>query len=388
MTSSPRNHVGSPVKGPDFFAREAEQARMWRDLQTDNLLLLAPRRVGKTSLMLRLQADAPRNDYRAVFFTVADISTELGFVRRMHEHVVSPTMLSRLQRSELGAVTLTKLGAGPISLELDTSAEERWQHLGDALILALQAQPESTLLLIDELPVFVLALLRADPKRARRFLNWFRAARQQAPDVRWVLAGSIGLDTVAELHNLTDTINDLCVAELGAFEPQIATDFVRSLSATHTLGLDASTCTYLVARTGWPIPFFLQLLFREVRNLVDDTRATPDHNTIDAAWEVLLTHSKRAYFDYWRERLHEELGQPRAAHAELVLTCASHSDSGARRSTLSQALAVSVPDPTERQAALRFLLNVLQTDGYLVQDNDRFRFRSPLLRERWSRHVA
>ncbi|MDQ3773238.1 MAG: hypothetical protein M3461_02095 [Pseudomonadota bacterium] len=46
-----RNMTGPVVRGEDFFDREHEQARFWRDLETDNLLLLAPRRVGKTSLM-------------------------------------------------------------------------------------------------------------------------------------------------------------------------------------------------------------------------------------------------------------------------------------------------------------------------------------------------
>lgn len=50
--------VGSPVRGEDFFDREREQRRLWQHLATDHVLLLAPRRVGKTSLMLKLADDA------------------------------------------------------------------------------------------------------------------------------------------------------------------------------------------------------------------------------------------------------------------------------------------------------------------------------------------
>ncbi len=43
-----RNLVGTPVTGADFFDREPERRRLWDDLHRDHLLLLAPRRVGKS----------------------------------------------------------------------------------------------------------------------------------------------------------------------------------------------------------------------------------------------------------------------------------------------------------------------------------------------------
>ena len=49
-----RNVAGQVVRGRDFFDRQSEMARFWRDLESDNLLLLAPRRVGKTSLMRKM----------------------------------------------------------------------------------------------------------------------------------------------------------------------------------------------------------------------------------------------------------------------------------------------------------------------------------------------
>ena len=46
-----RNVTGAIAKGDDFFNRANEMQAFWSDLATDSLLLLAPRRVGKTSLM-------------------------------------------------------------------------------------------------------------------------------------------------------------------------------------------------------------------------------------------------------------------------------------------------------------------------------------------------
>ena len=52
--------VGNPVEGDDFFDREQEQLRAWRKLEGSHLLMLAPRRIGKTSLILRLCSTAGR----------------------------------------------------------------------------------------------------------------------------------------------------------------------------------------------------------------------------------------------------------------------------------------------------------------------------------------
>jgi len=56
-----KNCVGPPVTGNDFFGREKEQRDFWRILENDSVLLLAPRRIGKTSLMRRLEETATQH---------------------------------------------------------------------------------------------------------------------------------------------------------------------------------------------------------------------------------------------------------------------------------------------------------------------------------------
>ena len=54
-----KNITGTVAEGEDFFGRDKEQRQMWSKLQDNaNLALLAPRRVGKTSLLKRLEATA------------------------------------------------------------------------------------------------------------------------------------------------------------------------------------------------------------------------------------------------------------------------------------------------------------------------------------------
>jgi uncharacterized protein len=275
--------------------------------------------------------------------------------------------------------------------ELDP-AEVDWSSLGDALTRALDCQQGRWLLLVDELPMFVLRLLREDPSaaRARKFLEWFRALRQRSDQegrVRWLLAGSIGLDAVIARLNLGDTINDLRIYHLGPFTRESSDGLLRELAATHDLPLTAEVRSHMIRRVGWLIPFHLQLLFSELRTLCRDQEAEPTEAAVDEAYETLLSPSHKAYFDYWRQRLHQELGKPDAGFALALLTAAARDEAGATRSTLQQVLHSHVEDPIERDEKLRFLLDVLEGDGYLVEEGDRFTFRSPLVREFWLRRV-
>lgn len=55
--------VGSPVEGEDFYGRDKLVKLIWERLEKNNLLLAAPRRFGKTSIMLNLR-DNPRENWQ------------------------------------------------------------------------------------------------------------------------------------------------------------------------------------------------------------------------------------------------------------------------------------------------------------------------------------
>jgi uncharacterized protein len=303
--------------------------------------------------------------------------------------------LQHLLDSPAGQVfrRIQKVEMGDFGVELQGAEREHWPLLGERLARALDQQDGKCLLLVDEVPVFVLHLLRLDPsgERARRFLTWFRGLRQRSGrtgGLRWLLAGSIGLDTVAGRLNLGDTINDLRLFPLGPFSPPVADRLLRELSATHRLPLSEEVRRHLLDRIGWTIPYYVQLVFAELLEICQgNSDPAPPH--VDQAFENLLKPAKKAYFDYWRQRLVEELGRPDADHALTLLNSIAADDQGASRSTLAQVIGKKVGDAGQRKEKLRYLLDVLESDGYIVQvdGSDRFTFRSPLLREFWIRRV-
>ena len=125
--------VGAPVRGEKFYDRRRELASTWGDLETDNLLLLAPRRVGKTSLMLRLQDTAAEHGFRAVYCSVAGATSESRFLNEILKAIQKAdgrrTATKALVEALSGFVQKRVRKVGPV--ELTDAAQEQWTTVGE-----------------------------------------------------------------------------------------------------------------------------------------------------------------------------------------------------------------------------------------------------------------
>lgn len=393
------NVVGPAVQGEDFFDRVDELAELREEGLRQHLLLLAPRRVGKTSLLHKL-ATVTRAEagWHAIYCSVEDAADEVGFLRSLTEALegdpAAKPVLKKLRKGRLG-----KLLQGVDKVKLWHFEFARARPEGDPLDDALREMktalgelPGHWFMLLDELPLFVLRLLQLDPAgaRARRFLQWFRRMRQHDVDslmsLHWVVAGSIGLDSVAERHTLTDTINDLRIVHLGPFSEPVALAFLQALASHHRVTLAEEVAREVCVRVGWLIPHHLQALFSELRTLQRETGRTPMRDDVAVAFDRLLGLS--LHFDFWHQRLDKELGAERAKRARTLLGACASDPIGASLTTLGMRLAAEIQDVDEREREQRWLLKVLVSDGYLREDGDRRVFRSHLLREYWLRRYA
>src|SRR5262245_38094356 len=79
--------VGSSVEGDNFYGRTDELATLERMVEMDHVLLLAPRRVGKSSLMRAMAARPVTGGRVPVFVDVQDGKTEADFVRAVSDAV-------------------------------------------------------------------------------------------------------------------------------------------------------------------------------------------------------------------------------------------------------------------------------------------------------------
>jgi uncharacterized protein len=388
-----QNVVGKPVQGNNFFGRERELLDLQSASETEHILLLAPRRVGKTSLLFALQAaceaDASAN---AIYVSVASAMSERHVIQMLLDAVYASTPGKRLQPNRVSAwlrrnrrrVKNVQFAGGGVEL---AAADDHWQEDADEAMAPLLASTAPWLLLIDELPTLVLELARGNPtgERVRAFLQWFRNVRQTPAGggLRFVLAGSIGLDSVTRRYRLTDTINDLRTWGLGPYSAETADRFLAELGRSYGMDLARDVRDRICTHAEWLIPYHLQVVFSALRE--ERGERAPSVAAVDAAVERLL--ARKAYFNYWDERLRTVLGLQESDHAGRVLAACANDERGATEASLGRTLAAMIPDAGERSRSLAWLLDVLGSDGYLVRADRRWRFRSGLLRRYWKEQL-
>src|SRR5687768_17251780 len=136
-----RNVTGAPVEHDDFFDRPRDLARLQRELANGgNVLLTAPRRVGKTSLVLRLCELERQAGRGAVFLNVEGCHDELAFAEKLidglKESGLHPEPLSRISlafRKARQALAGVKVGAGGVDMQLDSAEDPDHSTLGRAV---------------------------------------------------------------------------------------------------------------------------------------------------------------------------------------------------------------------------------------------------------------
>lgn len=382
--------IGNPVVGDDFFDRELEQRQIWRKLESNHLLMLAPRRIGKTSLIYRLCETSQEHGLFSLHCSLAGCEDERDCIKEIFKALASLHTTGQKFGKMVESIKSIKVAGTGIDWASDKG--DSWRVAGEEIGKALAASEHSWLICVDELPVFIVKLLQqGEPgrQRARTFLYWLRELRQtHFQRIKWLLAGSIGLDTMTARLRIGDAINDLEPFKLDAFSPDSAKRFLAELADSYKLPLDTATIDYLLQRIGWPVPYYLQLMFSHLRDAYLDEQTPPSQAAIDAVFNKLLGQGYRVHFDYWRQRLDDELGMPEAGYATRILDLLCAESQGMSAEVLTQAMTEQIANTEDRDRTLRHLLQILENDGYLVRhETGRYAYRLEWLRMYWQKEL-
>lgn len=372
--------IGSPVEGSDFYGRLNELKLAQKRLKGNNLMLAAPRRVGKTSFSRKMLTIIQKEGWNGIFINLEGIPNISTFFNTVYEELLK---LPNVSKSKQVVEFIKKHLPNNIDLAakiagVDASISLTQSTSNDFAILQenLQKIKEPTLIVLDELTVFLEKLLRNENEGiVKDFLGQFRALRQATDGhCRWIVASSIGVRNFASMHNLSDTLNDFAEFPLGAYDDTEATGLVKELTESEDIEIDAACTQYLLEKIGWNIPYFIQLMISQLSNIRVHQVKKQD---IDAAYENLL---RTASFETWSERLAKEYST-HEADARRILEYICKAPDGKERNDINNWMAETGISPEH----LSTLLMTLENDGYLGKTGTRRFFRSPLLRDYWKR---
>lgn len=407
------NIAGAPVEGRNFFGREREVTRLTDILLNDDILLLGPRRIGKTSIARAVMQKVRADGWRSIEINVASCIDELGFLEKLDNALrpelaslgvkVGSTISAALASvaSRIKSIKLSVPGAAGIGVEIAGDTMEEWTKVG-CEVLQLIAQVEQWwLIYIDELPIMLFNIMRADPvagvQRVRRFLDWFRNDVRGLPgaqSVRWFVSGSIGLDTLVQQHGMADSINSLSHQGLPAFKDEVAVDMLMALAGRYQLALHADDARSMVDAIKWSQPYYLQTAFHHLRSLMAAHPGSGASTLIDAAVEIMVQPGSDNDFHHWIARLEQQLDHASAAHAIALLHVAANDVLGARPEALLHIIEERLPHllPEDARRIFVNLRDILERDAYWWPDvssgSKRYRFRLEPLRRWWIRRNA
>lgn len=357
---------------------------------------MAPRRVGKTSFVLKLCEHCRTNAWSAVFFNAEACNDELDFAKELVVGLRGEGLEAGLLPRFADVIRNIRKSIGPLKVGLGVDIElhdisdvedTTLSRLLESVFDKIDGGKQTVLIVVDELPEMLLTIARQEQgaRRVEHLLHWLRRIRQTYRNhIRWLFLGSIGLDTFVDDRNLRKAINDLTPMALGAFSADEADSFLIRLAADNGLQIEPSVRQTIAQRIGWPLPYHLQLM---IHALIDLECRRVGQDDVRRAIEHLLRPESVCHFDTWRQRLNEPLSTPDATCALTILKfLCQHADGRSRGEILdSQMAGKPAADVTRVEDQIARLLVVLQRDGYLLEREGCYAFRSFLLREYWFR---
>lgn len=360
--------------------------RYWELLAQQSLLLLAPRRVGKTCICRKMNAENHPGFIRGTpelrDLEGRDRAAEL--VRLLFEDtqaLLPPTLWAKTRARQLLSQLTGSAELKDFKLRV---SEQSWPSLMDAVFEALDAYGKEhgkpVVLFWDEFPHFIRDVaLKGHPGEATALLDRLRAARQRFPFVRMVLTGSIGLDEVIDGLRLQgyngDPVNDMAREDVPMLDPSgaqaLSTALIRGLGRAVP---EPETLAAQLAESCEGHPYLIQHVARRLRY---GAEATPEG--VDAELTRLIEDAADPlHLHHYLDRLKQLYGPERLALARDILDAVAVSEEGLRQRELLQHLGTA-----DTEAVLEALRS-LRRDHYLERDAERrFRFRMRFLQRYW-----
>jgi hypothetical protein len=372
------------------FGRTTETAELWRLFKEGrNLLMLAPRRIGKTVQINHLRDTAAEHGFRAIILDVEDLREEKDVFREFCAVIQEERSTGAKVKAAVGE-KLSRLYRGHEGSDCRQSLlQDDPREFASYLLADLDEHKNEPpwLILVDELPNFVLARReRGGVQAVSDFLYWLRKTRQKYRKVRWLYTGSIGLDSVARRDGVEGALNDLDVFPFAPFAPDTARAFLADIAQRRHRTLREDATDVILRRLGWLSPYYLERVAEDACTLAG-AGGVLDLPRVQAALDRMLDLEKRTYWGTWREHLNRNFLDPERSRLYTMLETVAKSEESVGRDAFLPAL--NRGGEPVGEATLRYLLDTLLADGYLAVDNERrYSFRMNLLREWWLRYVV
>ena len=385
------NSVGQAVRGEDFWERVNELASIWSAIESgSHILLVAPRRVGKTSIMFNLQ-DEPKDGYIVVYIDTESADSENEFWQKLFNTLLEEEFVGKLKKyTKKFGLFLEETNIDKITtkgVEFGDGSVVDYATAFEKLIKELDSD-KKLIIMVDEFAQTVENIIKYEnEKNAQSFLRTHRALRQNenlTKKVTFVYAGSIGLESVVTKMGATKLVNDLNSIKVKPLSSDEAIAFTQVLCKSTSIEMSEDIIRLLLSKIEWLIPFYIQLLIQEISILCrEEKEVVVSSEMIDKAIERALGH--RHLFDHWRSKLKDGFKKKGYLFAKEILNIICEKDTMSSLKIRNKATKHELDEDYARE-----IIHSLEYDGYITkyEDGKMYRFNSPILKLWWYKNVA
>jgi len=403
MAEKLKQSQGNVVTGDRFWNREKDLELFIDKIDEGaHILLVAQRRMGKTSLMAKA-AELIGDRYVCLFVDLQGARNGPDAIKEITVKVREHMNLWQRAKNLFANVLkdyVEEVNAGEFGIRIRAGlSEASWAEKGDELFRILADSDNPVVIFMDEVPILVNYLIKGEEgkitnesrRRADQFMSWLRKnSIEHQGRVRIVISGSIGLEPVLRQAGLSATINNFAPFELKAWDETTAKECLAALANEYSVKFEEGATGKVVEKLGSCIPHHVQMFFghiydrcKRMSNMVctvKDVEEVYNSEMLGVRGHAELTH--------YEERLERVLGIELSKFAFDMLTEAAVVGRLDKQAiaAFQKEYAQAVTNVAEVQ---KEILQVLEHDGYLKKTASGFVFESKLLRDWWkNRHEA
>ncbi len=381
--------VGQVAMGDNFWDRAYELEDIWDAIENgSHVLLSAPRRVGKTSIMRKMQHE-PKEGYFLIYIDTESADKENEFWHKLFHLLMEEKFIATTKTKAKNILSILKnISIQKISIKGVEFGDGKLVDFKEAFkrVINDMQSDKKLIIMINEFAQTIENIIKYESeKSALSLLKAHHELRQNSDissKITFVYAGSIGLESVVRKINGTKYINDLNSIKIAPLDFDSATEFIHQLLEKNNFSIEDSQIKYMLNKIEWLIPFYIQLILQEIKKLYRRDPNITD-TLIDKAIDNAIEH--RNYFDHWQTKLKEAFTNQSYLFAKEILNTICEKT----KMTSSEILNIAKKHSLNEDKA-KETIHSLVYDGY-INNNDnpkQYRFNSPILRQWWCKYVA
>lgn len=402
-----RKGGGNWVDGDRFFDRSVELSILEeRAHDRVHSLIAAPRRMGKTSLIresLRRLQDSGKFD--TVFVDLEDVhepSDAIANIAARSRDVQGAwnrikDLFSVGTQKTIDRFDAVEFSELRVQLRANVTSGD-FKQRGTGIFAALASNPKPVIVALDELPIFLNRLVNQDREQsgvdgrywADLVLSWLRGCAQEYRDnVVLILSGSIGLQPVLRRLGMSAHANIYAPLELKAWDDQTASKCLTELAENYEISLPSNVACKMCERLRQNIPHHVQKFFdalhehlrREHRNQANLADVAIVYTT------QMLSINGQVDLDHYQIRLRDVFDDAEYRICMELLTEAANNSGLLTNDTIGMfhdyASTLSGSEGSGSREIIRYILEILESDGYFHKVSNGYRFGSGLVEDWW-----